>query len=349
LTQNEVVDMNGTNQAALPPEAVMIQMATAGVVSKVLYVAAKLGIADQLAAGPKAPGEIAGNLGAHSPSLYRLMRTCAGLGVLSEGEGQRFGLTPLGELLRSDHPASIRSMFLTLEGPLMSAPLDQLEHSVRTGQTSFEKVFGMGPFDYLAKHPDEARLFSETMVGFHGMEPPAVAAAYDFSSLGNIIDVGGATGNLLATILARHPQPHGVLFDLPHVVADAPARLASRGVASRVSIEAGNFFEAVPAGANAYLLSHIIHDWSEEKCLAILGNCRKAMKPSARLLIIEMVLPPGNAMHPGKLLDMIMLAIPGGNERTESEYGALLAKAGFRLSRVVPTASPVSVVEAVPA
>ena len=341
--------MSETKQAALPPEAVMIQMATAGVVSKVVYVAAKLGIADQLASGPKTAAEIAGTVGAHSQSLYRLMRTCAGLGILTEREGQRFALTPLGELLRSEHPASIRSTFLTFGGPLISGPLDQLEHSVRTGETSFEKAFGMGPFDYLSKHPDEARQFSETMVGFHGMEPPAVAAAYDFSSVGKIVDVGGATGNLLATILARHPEPQGVLFDLPHVVADAPALLASRGVISRVSIEAGSFFESVPAGADAYLLSHIIHDWSEEKCLAILANCRKAMKPSARLLIIEMVLPPGDAMHPGKLLDMVMLAIPGGTERTESEYGALLAKAGFRLSRVVPTASAASVVEALPA
>jgi hypothetical protein len=338
--------MNATNVA---PEAVMIQMATAAVVSKVVYVAAKLGIADRLASGPKSPAEIAGPMGAHAPSLYRLMRTCAGLGILSEGGDRRFGLTPLGELLKSDHPARIRSTFLTCAGPLLSGPLDQLEHSIATGETSFEKVFGAPVFDYLATHPDEARQFSETMVGFHGAEPPAVAAAYDFSGFGKIVDVGGATGNLLAHILARHPQPRGVLFDLPHVITDAPALLSSRGVASRVSIESGNFFESVPAGADAYVLSHIIHDWSEEKCLTILGNCRKAMTPRARLLIIEMVLPAGDAMHPGKLLDMIMLAIPGGTERTESEYGELLAKAGFRLSRVVPTASPVSVVEAVPA
>jgi hypothetical protein len=341
--------MTDANQAALPPEAVMIQMATGVVVSKVVHVLAKLGVADRLASGPKTAAEIAGPVGAHPPSLYRLMRTCAGLGVLSEGEGQRFSLTPLGELLRTDHPAGIRSVFLSMVGPLMSGPLDQLEYSVRTGETSFEKVHGMLPFDYLTKHPDEAKQFSETMVGFHGMEPPAVAAAYDFSSLGKIVDVGGATGHMISTILARHPKPQGVLFDLPHVVADAPALLASRGMTSRVSIEAGSFFEAVPAGADAYILSHIIHDWSEEKCLTILGNCRKAMKASSRLLIVEMVLPPGNAMHPGKLLDMVMLAIPGGTERTEAEYGALLAKAGLKLSRVVPTASPVSVVEAMPA
>lgn len=345
------IDQNGksSNPGALPPAAMMIQLATAGVVSKVVYVAAKLGLADQLASGPKSAAVIAEVIGAHPQSLYRLMRTCAGLGVFSEGEGQRFGLTPLGELLQSGHPSQMRSTFLTTNGPLLAAPLDELEHSVRTGQRSFDKVFGAAPFDYLAQHPDEARQFSETMVGFHGMEPPAVAAAYDFSSLGKIVDVGGATGNMLAAILTQYSQPQGVLYDLPHVVAEAPKLLGSRGVASRVSIEAGSFFEAVPAGADAYLLSHIIHDWSEQECLTILGNCRKAMKPNARLLIVEMVLPPGDAMHPGKLLDMIMLAVPGGMERTEAEYGVLLAKAGFKLSRVVPTASPVSIVEALPA
>jgi hypothetical protein len=204
-------------------------------------------------------------------------------------------------------------------------------------------------FEYLAQHPDEARLFSETMIGFHGAEPPAVAAAYDFSGADTIVDVGGATGNLLAHVLARSPAFRGVLFDRPHVVADARALLAEHGVDSRVSIEAGDFFTSVPAGGDVYLLSHIIHDWSEEQCLTILGNCRKAMTPTGRLLIVEMVLPPGDTPHPGKVLDMMMLVVPGGRERTESEYAALLAKAGFRLNRVVPTASPVSVVEAVPA
>jgi hypothetical protein len=280
--------------------------------------------------------------------VYRVLRTCAGLGIV-RSEGQKFALTSLGEVLRSDHPAKLRSAVLTLGGPLMQEPLGNFEHSVKTGKTAFEAVFGEGIFDYLAKRPDEAKLFSETMVGFHGMEPPAVAAAYDFSTLGTIVDIGGATGNLLSHILGRHPQPRGVLFDLPHVVTEAPALLASRGVAGRVSIESGSFFEKVPAGADAYILSHIIHDWTEEQCLTILGNCRKAMTPSSRLLIVEMVLPTDDVMHPGKLLDMLMLSIPGGTERTAAEYDALLAKAGFRLSRVVPTASPVSIVEAVPA
>ena len=189
-------------------------------------------------------------------------------------------------------------------------------------------------------------MFSETMVGFHGAEPPAVAAAYDFSGCNTIVDVGGATGNLLTTILGRYPAARGILYDLPHVVRDASALIRARGLTDRITIEGGSFFEKVPAGGDAYLLSHVIHDWSEEQCLKILGNCRRAMNSSSRLLIIEMVLPPGDAPHPGKMLDMMMLVGPGGQERTEQEYGALLAKAGLRLTRIVPTDSPVSVAEA---
>jgi hypothetical protein len=160
------------------------------------------------------------------------------------------------------------------------------------------------------------------------------------------VDVGGATGHMLSTILGQYPSPKAILFDLPHVVSDAPALLESRGVADRVKIEPGSFFDGVPAGADAYLLSHIIHDWSEEQCLTILGHCRRAMSPTGRVLIVEMVLPEGDTPHPGKMLDLMMLVGPGGQERTEKEYAALLEKAGFRLTRVVPTASPVSVVEA---
>jgi hypothetical protein len=342
-------DSNGVTGPALPPHVKLIEMATAAFVSKVVYVAAKLGLADRLAEGPKSAEELAGPMGAHAPTLHRLMRSLAGLGVLTERDAQRFGLTPLGEALRTGAPGEARSTLITLGSPAFVAAFEQIEHSVRTGKTGFEQAMGVPVFDYLAQHPDEARLFSETMVGFHGAEPPAVAAAYDFSGSGTIVDVGGATGNLLAHVLARSPASRGVLFDRPHVVADAPALLAEHGVDSRVSIEAGDFFTSVPAGGDAYLLSHIIHDWSEEQCLTILGNCRKAMTPTGRLLIVEMVLPPGDVPHPGKVLDVVMLVVSGGRERTESEYAALLAKAGFRLNRVVPTASPVSVVEAVPA
>jgi len=180
------------------------------------------------------------------------------------------------------------------------------------------------------------------------MSDTAVAAAYDFSAMKTVADVGGSTGNMIATIVSRYPGVKGILFDLPHVVAGALAVLNERGVGDRVRIESGSFFDGVPAGADAYILSHVIHDWNEEQCLTILGHCRQAMGAAGRLLLVEMVLPEGDTPHPGKLLDMMMLALPGGEERTPAQYDALLAKAGFRMTQVVPTQSLVSIVEAVP-
>jgi O-methyltransferase domain/Dimerisation domain len=339
--------MSSDNEAAseaLPPHVQLIQMASAHWVSRVLYAAAE--IADLLAEGPRTAALLAQSNATDAPSLYRMMRTRASLGLFTEDHEHRFSLTPVGEALRTGTPGSVRASVLVLAGTIFTKSLDQLPYSVQTGKTGFEKAFGMPLFEWLAKHPADASMFSETMVGFHGAEPAAVAAAYDFSKFETVVDVGGATGNLLATILGRHLEPRGILFDLPHVVFDAPALINASGLADRIRIEAGNFFESIPSGGDAYLFSHIIHDWSEAECLTILSNCRRAMKPNSRLLIIEMVLPSGDTPHPGKILDMNMLAVTGGQERTELEYRALLDKAGFRLTQVVPTNSAVSVVEA---
>jgi hypothetical protein len=338
-------DLQSADQA-MPPHAQLVQMATAHWVSHIIYVAAKLSLADHLAHGPKTADALAGPTGTHAPSLGRLMRTLGSLGVLTEDASHRFALTPMGEALKTGAPGSARATILTLANEDWVRGVAQLLYSVQTGKSGFEKMLGMPIFDWLGKHPEEASMFSETMVGIHGGEPPAVAAAYDFSDCKTIVDVGGATGNLLTTILGKYAEARGILYDLPHVVRDAPALIQSRGLTNRVTIEAGSFFDHVPNGADAYLLSHVIHDWTEAQCLTILGHCRNAMKPNGRLLIVEMVLPAGDAPHPGKLLDMMMLVGPGGQERTEQEYGALLAKAGLRLRRVVPTQSPVSVVEA---
>jgi O-methyltransferase/methyltransferase family protein len=334
--------------AMLPPHAQLIAMGTAYWASKLLLVAAQLDLADRLAARPRSAKDLAAELGLHAPTLYRFMRSLAGMGVLTEVESQTFALTPLGEALKKDAPGSARASTLTLAGDLVSRAWDQLTYSLKTGKPALEHVFGKPLFALLAERPEAASLFSETMVGFHGAEPPAVADAYDFSAFESIVDVGGATGNLLVHILRRHRQPRGVLFDLPHVVSDAPALLEAHGMADRVTIESGSFFETVPQGHDAYTLSHIIHDWTEELCQTILGHCRRAIAPNGRLLIIEMVLPEGDTPHPGKMLDMMMLLGPGGQERTGEEYRALLTKADFRMTRVVPTASAVSIVEAVP-
>jgi hypothetical protein len=337
---------NGSSPEAPPPHAQLIEMARGHWISRVVYVAAKLDLAGRLANGPRSADDLAGPTGTDASALYRFMRALATLGILSESDDRRFSLTPLGDALKADAPGAARSSVLTIASDWWIRGFGELMYSLQTGKSGFEKSLGEPVFDYLARNPEDASLFSETMIGFHGAEPPAVAAGYDFSDIGTLVDVGGASGHLLTTILARYPKTRGILFDLPHVVGDAPALIGARGLTSRVEIQAGSFFETVPAGADAYLLSHIIHDWREDLCLTILGHCRGAMKPGGRVLIVEMVLPPADTPHPGKLLDLMMLVGPGGQERTAEEYGALLAKAGFRLNRVVPTASAVSVIEA---
>jgi SAM-dependent methyltransferase len=276
------------------------------------------------------------------------MRSLTGLGIVTERDGQRFALTPLGEALRTDAPGAARATLLAFSNPSFSRGWEKFVYSLETGKSGFTENSGMPLFEYLARHPDEAALFSQAMIGLSSAEAPAVAEAYDFSGFDTIVDVGGATGHFLAAILSRHAGPRGILFDRPHVVGDAPARLKASGVENRVTIESGDFFEAVPAGADAYVLSHIIHDWNDDQCATILGHCRKAIKPGGRVLIVEMVLPAGDAQHLGKIYDMVMLVYTEGRERTEAEYASLLTRSGFRLNRVVATASPVSVVEAIP-
>jgi O-methyltransferase domain len=331
---------------APPPEAQIAEFLLSQIVSRLVNLAAMLKLPDFMADGPRSADELAALTGTHAPALYRAMRTLASLGFFAEDAEHRFALCPLGAALRSGTPSHAAA--LILGGEIVTRSLDHLLCSVQTGKTSFDKSFGMPVFEWLGANPAQASLFNDTMVGFHGLEPPAVASAYDFSAFGTIADVGGSTGNLLTTILSKYPGPRGVLFDLPHVVSDAPALVQQRGLGDRVRIEAGNFFERVPSGCDAYILSHVIHDWSREQCLTILGNCRRAMKSDGRLLLVEMVLPEGDAPHPGKMLDMVMLTITGGEERTGKQYGELLNEAGFRMTRVVPTASLVSIVEAMP-
>ena len=330
---------------APPPEAQIAEIMLSQLVPRLVYLAASLKLADHLEQGAKSAEELAPLTRTHAPTLHRVLRTLAGLGFVTEDATHRFALKPLGAVLRSGTPSHAAA--LIFGGEALSRSLDNLLYSVQTGKTSFEHCFGMPLFGWLAANPAQASLFNDTMVGFHGMEPSAVAAAFDFSVFQTIADIGGSTGNLLASILSQYPGPRGILFDLPHVVSEAPAFLQQRGVADRVRIEAGSFFDGVPAGADAYVLSHVIHDWNQDQCLTILGHCRRAIPADGRLLIVEMVLPEGDVPHPGKLLDMVMLTAPGGEERTPSQYSVLLDQAGFRMTRVVPTASLVSVVEAV--
>lgn len=261
---------------------------------------------------------------------------------------KRFSLTPLSEALQSDAPGHARSTVRISAGAYAWKAWGEFLHSIKTGETAMEKAFGQTMFEYLDTNPEQATMFNEAMIGFTVAEKPAAAAAYDFSGIRKLVDVGGGTGNLLTTILLANPELRGMLYDLPHVVEEARHQIEIKNLSERCEIIAGNFFESVPSGGDAYLLSHILHDWNEQKCLQILENCRRAVPDNGKLLLVETVMPAGNDFHLSKFLDLNMLAFTGGMERTEEEYAALLGKAGFNLTKVVPTQSPDSVIEAEP-
>jgi hypothetical protein len=318
-------------------------------VSQALYVAATLGIADLLAGGQKGVEELAERTGTHAPTLYRLLRLLASVGVFAEDDAGRFGLTPLAECLRSEAPGSQRAWAIMVCGPSFWSSWGELRHSVRTGETAFPKVHGMTNWEYRARHPEEGAVFDAAMTANTALESAAVADAYGFSRFGVLADVGGGQGLLLATILAANPSMRGILFDQPQVVAGARKVLGGAGVADRCEIVGGDFFDSVPGGADAYLLKSVIHDWEDRRAVEILRTCRAAMADGAKLLLVERVIRPGNAPDPAKFIDLLMLVMAGGRERTADEFGRLLDAAGFRLASVVPTAGALSIIEGDPA
>ncbi len=311
--------------------------------TQTIYVAAKLGLAELLRDGPRSAEELATATGTNPRALYRLLRALASIGLFAEEAG-RFALTPLGECL---HDPSTKAM-ATMRGECQYRAWGELLYSVQTGRPAFEKVYGKPIFDYFAENPETGRLFDQAMTGVHGRETEAMLEAYDFTGMGTLADIGGGNGSVVTALLEKYPAMNGILFDLPGVVARAKANLEAAGLIGRCQVMAGNFFAAVPAGADAYLLRHIIHDWDDDKCVAILRNCRRAMGPGGRLLLVEGVVPPGNEPSVSKFFDLAMLVLPGGMERTQEEYRQLFAAAGFRLTRVVPTRTWVSVLEGEP-
>lgn len=320
------------------------QMITGYWISQAIYAAAKFGIADHLKDGPQSIDELARATGTHPDALYRLLRALAAVGIFAEGEPRTFSLTPLAEPLLSDLPGSKRALAL-MSGDEQFRAWGEIEYSIRTGQRAFDKVFGKPIFDYLGEHPDKARIFDAAMVGIHGRESGAILDAYDLSEFATVADIGGGNGSQLIEILKRHTGMNGILFDLPHVIERARGKISSSGVQDRCTLVSGSFFDAVPDGADAYIMRHIIHDWDDEKCRTILNNCHRAMSSTSKLLVIESVIPPGNDFFPGKFLDLVMMLIPGGKERTEDEYRTLFSECGFELTRIVPTGTDVSIIE----
>jgi len=331
------------------PAGKVAQMLTGYWVSQMIYVAAKLDLAGLLRDGPRTADDLAQATGMHARSLYRLLRGLAGLGIFAETAPRTFTMTPLSETLLDGVPGSQRAMAI-MTGEEHYVSWSELLYCVKTGKTGFEKIYHKLPFDYLAEHPEQAANFDAAMTSVHGQETPAMLAAYDFSAIKVLADVGGGNGSLISATLQKHTQLKGILYDLPHVIERSQKNLAAAGLAERCQCIPGSFFEQIPTGADAYLMRHIIHDWDDPESITILKNVRKAMgdNTSARLLVLESVIPPGNDPMFGKLLDLNMLVIPGGLERTESEYRALYAAAGFRLNRIVPTTTEVSVIEGMP-
>jgi hypothetical protein len=310
-----------------------------------LFGAATLSIADHLASGPKTQDQLAAATGTHVRSLYRVLRALASLGVFAEREDGRFENTLASERLRSDVPGSLRDYVVFNGQPWQMAAYGEFLHSIRTGEPVVEKVLGKPIWDFFASDAEQGRIFNAAMTSLVGETAVAVRDAYDFSAMRTLVDVGGGHGMLLGTILAANPRLRGVLFDQPHVVAGARSTFERLGVADRASIVGGDFFKEVPV-ADAYILSHIIHDWDDERSIAILRSIRRAAEPDARVVVVESLIPVGNVPSAGKLLDLIMLAFPGGIERTEAEYRELFASAGLRLARIVPTRSGAHCVEA---
>lgn len=330
----------------LPPAAQLAQMLTGCLPTQAVYAAAKLNIADQLASGPQSIEQLAKQSGANGEALYRLLRTLSSVGIFTETQARTFALTPMGELLRSNIPGS-QHAFALMMGDYCYKAIGEMHYSVKTGRTGFDRAFGSPMFDWLATHPEEGRIFDAAMTGIHGPETRPMIDAFDFRVFNTIIDIGGGNASTITEILRACPKARGIVFDLPNVIDRTKRSLQDAGLADRCRAEAGDFFKSVPAaGANdAYILRHIIHDWDDEKSVAILRRCREAAAPGAKLLVVESVLPPANQPHPGKWLDLIMLTCPGGLERTAEEYEALFSKSGWRLNRIVPTSSPVSVIE----
>jgi hypothetical protein len=331
----------------VPPPATLLQMMTGYWVSQALYVAAKLGVADLLADGPRPVEELATVTQTDASSLRRVLRALASVRVFTEARPGTFALTPLAALLRTGTPDSMRALAIMYAEEQYRAWGDIL-HSVQTGETAFERQFGTSYFAYLAQHPEADRVFNEAMTGWTTQLVGAVVDAYDFSPFKTVVDVGGSYGTLLAAILRSHPVARGILFDQPHVVAAAGEQLAAAGVAERCTTVGGDFFVEVPSGGDAYVLAQILHDWDDERSVAILRQCRRAMPAHGKLLVVELVLPPGEEPFFGKWLDLHMLVLLGARERTATEYEALFRTAGFALARVIPTAAGASIVEAVP-
>lgn len=330
----------------LPPPARMLQLITGYWISQAVGAAAKLGLADQLANGARSASEIATSVNAEPGSVHRVMRMLASIGVFTMDSNDHFGLTPLGDTLRTGVPGSMKNFAIAQTSPGHWLPWGQMSEAVRTGRPMSTSALGMELWDWYSTHPEEGEFFNRAMGDLSAGVAGEVTGSYDFSPFETVLDVGGAHGILLGAILRANPQMRGILFDLPHVTATAAESLRAQGIEERCELVTGDFFASVPPGADIHVLKQIVHDWSDGECITLLRNCHRALKPAGKVLLVEMVIPADNSPSMAQAMDMNMLVLLTGKERTELQHRDLLAAAGFRMERVIPTHSPFSIIEA---
>ncbi len=330
---------------APPLDAILMQMLFGALMQKSICVAVRLGIADLLAEGSQTVIELATKTNTHAPSLYRVLRTLASAGIFAENGNRKFALTPLAGLLRSDAPNSMHDFTIMMGEDWLWQAWGELMYSVKTGGIAHDKIQGMGSFEFFTKNKEAGKVFHLAMTNLSLSVVAPIVESYDFSGIGKVVDIAGGHGLLLSRVLRANPQVQGILFDLRSVIDSAGELLEKEGVTSRVECVSGDFFQSVPAGADAYMMKHIIHDWDDDQSSKILRNIHSAMNERGKVLIIEMVVPDGNEPSPSKMLDLMMLVMEGGKERTKDEYKRLLETSGFRLARIVPTKSPYSLIE----
>jgi hypothetical protein len=325
----------------------MLQLLNGSYIAGAIACLAALGIADLVEAGPKSADELAKQVGANPQALYRLMRTTASVGVLSEGPDGKFSETALSAVLRTNANPSLRALAMMSARDWHARGWADLEYCVRTGKQALDHIYGEHIFEFFTKRPEEMQIFNDAMTSLSMVDSPAVAAAYAFDHINSIVDIAGGHGLLLATILTRNPHMKGTLFEAPQVVEGAKAG-PLKSLLDRCTFASGDMFASVPAGADAYIMKHIIHDWPDELCIKILKACRAGVNPGGKLLVVDAVIQPGNDFFPGKLLDLQMLIFPGGLERTEKQFSDLFAASGWKLNKVIPTAAMDSILEGIP-
>jgi ubiquinone/menaquinone biosynthesis C-methylase UbiE len=349
LVERVIEPERQSNLHKTSPQMTLVKMLTGTWIAQCIYVAATLGIADLLKDGAKSIDALAKSTESDASNLYRMLRALASVDVFTEVSSKCFDLTEMAEYLCSDHPKSLRALGMMLSDKWHWDTWGDVLHVVKTGQPPLQHLYQVeNAFEYFQKNPSSGKLFDQAISGWAKNTHAAIIHSYDFSGIRTIVDVAGGHGALITAILNANPQMKGILFDLPHVVAEATEFLQSAGVADRCTTSAGSFFHSVPSGSDAYIISHTLHNWDNKACLSILQSIRKSMSQKGRLLVVEMVMPEGNEPHFSKWLDLDMLMMfSGGRERTEAEYRELFQAAGFELTQITPTSSPTSVIEGV--